>query len=145
MKTNLLFIMLTILGWSNNANAQTPSWEWAKDTSTIALGGMVTDASGNLFVSNGFGEGFLVKFDNDGIPIWAKSAVGDLQDPPAVQSHSNGIALDPFGNIFVTGIFTSDTLILGTTVFQRVSTVDMFVAKFDNNGNFLWGKTEAIQ
>ena len=135
-----------LFGWSINANAQTPSWAWAKDTTggSIATGGMTTDASGNIYIANDFGNLFLVKYDNAGTKIWAKSAIGAQNNPPAVQTYPNGIALDPSGNILVTGFFTSDTMILGTDTIKRVSTVDMFIAKFTTTGNLIWAKTAAI-
>jgi hypothetical protein len=127
-----------------NANAQAPTWSWATDT-VLAAGDMITDAAGNLYVSNGFGTDFLVKLDNNGNKLWAKPATGSFDSPPAVQTYPNSIALDPSGNIFVSGLFTSATMTLGTTNFTRVSTVDMFVAKFDMNGVFIWGQTLPIE
>jgi alpha-tubulin suppressor-like RCC1 family protein len=145
MKKKLfLFFILSVFGFSINLNAQVPDWAWAYDN-VPAIGGTTTDASGNLYVSSGLGDAFLVKLDNNGTILWNKSAVGSFDSPPAVQTYSNSIALDASGNIFVTGLFTSDVLTLGTTDFTRVSTVDMFVAKFDSNGDFIWGKTEAIE
>lgn len=138
----ILIASFAFIGLSN-ATAQTPTWLWATDT-IAALGGMTTDAAGNVYVSNGFGSNFLVKMDNNGNQIWEKAATGAQDSPPATQTHPNGIALDPSGNIFVSGFFTSATMTLGTTNFTRVSTVDMFVAKFDMNGDFIWGQTLPI-
>ncbi|HEX7413911.1 MAG TPA: T9SS type A sorting domain-containing protein [Bacteroidia bacterium] len=139
-------ITLAFIGLNNKANAQTPTWAWAKDTTggSIAIGGMTTDASGNIYVANPFGNIFLVKYDNTGTKIWAKSATGAQNNPPATQTYPNGIALDPSGNILVTGFFTSATMTIESTVLTRVSTVDMFVAKYDPTGNLLWAKSEAI-
>jgi len=147
MKKHLRKIVLmasfAFIGLSN-ANAQAPAWSWATDT-TLAAGGMVTDAAGNLYVSNGFGTDFLVKLDNNGSKLWAKAATGSFDSPPAVQTYPNSIARDPSGNIFVSGLFTSATMTLGTTNFTRVSTVDMFIAKFDSNGDLIWGRTLPIE
>jgi hypothetical protein len=127
----------------SNADAQTPTWAWATDT-IPAIGGMTTDAAGNVYIAGGFGPNFLMKRDNNGNRLWAKSATGAQDSPPAVQTYPDDITLDPSGNIFVTGFFTSATMTLGTIEFIRVSTVDMYIAKFDMNGEFLWAKTEAV-
>lgn len=144
--TTQLFLLVLLAGlcMSNMINAQTPTWAWAKDTTAIATGGLTTDASGNIYVANDFGDVFLVKYDNTGQQLWAKSAAGSQDSPPATNTYPNGIALDPSGNILVTGFFTSATLTLESTVLTRVSTVDMFVAKYTSAGNLLWAKSAAI-
>lgn len=142
-KITFLIVSLFLVGIQNNTNAQAPNWGWVTDT-LIAAGGMTSDISGNVYVSNGFGEDFLVKYANTASVIWKKAAIGAMEAPPAVKGYPNDVALDPAGNILVTGIFTSDSITFGTTSFSRASTVDMFVAKFSPDGNFLWARTEAI-
>jgi hypothetical protein len=142
MKKQLQLILIASLAFlvSGTMKAQAPSWAWATDT-IVGLGHLTTDAVGNIYTSNGFGTSFLVKMDNNGNKLWEKPATGAQDSPPAVANYPNGICLDQTGNIFVSGYFTSATMTLGTTNFTRVSTVDMFIAKFDMNGDLIWGQT----
>jgi hypothetical protein len=138
---HLITLLLAFTGLSSTAHAQAPGWAWANDTA-IAVGGMATDGVGNVYVANSLGDKFLVKFDNNGNELWERSSYGSQDSPPAIATYPNNIALDFAGNIFVSGFFTSDTMILGSTVFLRsAGPVDMFVAKFNNNGMFQWGRT----
>lgn len=149
MKTKITLLSLlffTISFLNNFAKAQAPAWAWAKDTTggSIATGGMVTDANGDVYVTNGLGDGFIEKYDANGNKIWSKNSIGDLESPPATQTYPSYITLDANGNIFVSGIFTSASITFESTTIQRVSTVDMYIAKFTNTGNLSWVKTEAI-
>src|SRR5262249_15588623 len=64
--------------------------------------------------------------------LWAKGATGTNMD------EALGVSTDPFGNIFVTGYFASDTLTLGTI---SLTDVGVFIAKYDSAGNILWAKS----
>jgi hypothetical protein len=64
--------------------------------------------------------------------LWAKSAC-DLSFATSVTS----ITTDPAGNIFIAGNFR-DSAKFGNTVFHPVGTSNMFVAKYDSSGNFIW-------
>lgn len=120
--------------------------------------GLVVDAVGNVFVTGTFisatadfdpGPGtailtnpagsnvFLAKYDPSGNYQWALG-IGDIG-----LNTGNGLALDAMGNVYVTGGFNNlvdfdpgpDTAIL-----TAVST-DMFVAKYDSNGNYVWAES----
>jgi len=82
---------------------------------------------------------FILKLDTLGNVIWAKSAGGDKTTCPVV------IALDTPEYIYVSGSFNSDTLIIGNdTLFCSSHSYpyedDVFIAKYDNNGNAKWAK-----
>jgi hypothetical protein len=68
---------------------------------------------------------FVAKFDLNGNILWYKTFGGSKRD------HANGVALDNLGNIYVTG---------GTNSFSPSATYDIFVARFDPNGNLAWFK-----
>jgi len=55
----------------------------------------------------------------------------------------NSVAVDQSGNTYVTGSFSSDTLIFGSdTLFNTLPySSQMFLVKFDVNGNVLWAKS----
>jgi hypothetical protein len=48
---------------------------------------------------------------------------------------------DVFGNILVTGQFSSSAIILGSTTLTNAGNYDFFVAKYDAAGNVLWAKS----
>jgi hypothetical protein len=96
----------------------------------------------NLVASGGATEGGLVKYNRKGQLVWAKRFGG------ATSSEApHGIDTDNQKNIYVTGYFGS-TAITGSVIGSfnpagggTVSTQgdeDCFVAKYDQNGNYLW-------
>jgi len=69
---------------------------------------------------------------------WAKSASGTELD------EGNGIAVDKYGNTYITGQFESTALNFGAHSVNNSTTADytdIFVAKFDVNGTCLWAKS----
>jgi hypothetical protein len=64
--------------------------------------------------------------------VWAKSAGN-------AKGHS--IAVDAKGNVYVTGYFESDSLTLGSITLRRAGGKDIFVVKYDPNGQVLWAKS----
>lgn len=80
-----------------------------------------------------------VAFDQDW--VWAKST-GAEYDGRAMD-----IATDALGNAYITGTFGSSTITFGSITLNRVSTgsgTDVFIAKYDANGNALWAKNANI-
>ena len=81
-----------------------------------------------------FASVFLAKFTPNGNCVWAKQGVGYGQ--------GEGIAADPYGNIYETGFYTSptevfDSIILTTPMF---GTVNSYLVKYDSAGHVLWAK-----
>ena len=82
----------------------------------------------------GFVSSFFAKYNNDGEPEWVKILSSD-----SIIGISD-IALDQFGNIFITGQF------MGTADFNpgageftiNANETDNFLAKYDYLGNLLW-------
>ncbi len=79
---------------------------------------------------------FLVKFNTGGQALWVKSINGSGDD------FVNSIDSDLSGNVFVTGDFLSANLNVGTVTLSNTdsTTTDIFIAKYDANGNVLWAK-----
>jgi hypothetical protein len=115
---------------------------------------VATDASGNCYVTGSFHSSsitfgsytltnagyldmFLVKYDANGNVIWAKSAGGTGDDD------GNSVATDANGNCFVTGSFDSPSITFGsyTLTNANAGNMDMFLVKYDANGNVLWAKS----
>ncbi|HRH03494.1 MAG TPA: SBBP repeat-containing protein [Bacteroidia bacterium] len=115
------------------------------------------DSSGNIFVSgsfdgpadfdpstgtsilNGTVNGFLAKYDTNGTLIWAKK-IGESSSIFA-QTQCSAISIDIEGNLIITGLF-GDTMDFdpSSNVANLISNgdADIFLAKYDNNGNYLW-------
>jgi hypothetical protein len=93
-----------------------------------------------VFTSQGMYDAFLVKYSPLGELIWAFTIGGIDQD------HMNNIATDDEGNLIVCGEFTSIVdFDPGANVAELdqeyVSNAwDAYVAKYDNDGNFIWAR-----
>ncbi|HVX63968.1 MAG TPA: SBBP repeat-containing protein, partial [Pirellulales bacterium] len=115
--------------------------------------GMAVDSDGNAFVVGAFSgtyavntspsattltavgkdDIFIVKYDSDGAPLWAKSfgASGEYDG-------ADSVAVDPSGNPIITGSF-SNSLKLGTYNLNGGSLSNDFVAKFSSSdGSVVW-------
>lgn len=82
-------------------------------------------------------DAYLAKYDATGKLVWVKS-IGDFR-----YQAGNALTVDVNGNIYVTGIFFGTTdFDPGPAVFNLVSAgnEDIFISKFDNNGNFTWAR-----
>jgi len=79
---------------------------------------------------------FLVKLDSDGNHLWSKSFGGSGDD------YGNSVSVDSSGNVHITGYFWSSTIDFGGGALKNASAgySDIFLAKFDSNGNHLWSK-----
>jgi hypothetical protein len=92
--------------------------------------------------TDGNGSAFVQKLDVNGNLIWA------LGFGSARMDYGESITVDNSGNVIVTGSFLYGAF--GTVDFDpgpgtynqsNVGSADMFVSKFDSNGNFLWSGT----
>jgi hypothetical protein len=133
------------------------NWLWARGaagTSVETGKSMVIDKNGNvlvtgLFKSNTIKFGtitlinkntntssdiFVVKYDPAGNVLWAKSAGSSDND------EAHGIATDNNGNVYITGWFFSQPISFGSITVPCVHTEDVFLAKYDSNGNVVWAK-----
>ena len=108
---------------------------------------LAVDKDGNVYVTGGFknsgvygsitlvsrGEWdiFITKLDTDGNFIWAKRAGSDKSD------HGNGIAIADDGDVYIDGEFKEDAD-FGSEVLNNKSKKDVFVAKLNPNGDWVW-------
>jgi hypothetical protein len=92
---------------------------------------IVFDLSGNAIVAGGSSGGIsnadylTVKFDTTGNVVWAK----DWNGPASDDDIRTGLAVDPLGNVAVTG---------RTTIFGNDFKDDYATVKYDSSGNELW-------
>jgi hypothetical protein len=91
------------------------------------------DFGGGEIESNGNRDIALAKLTPNGDQIWAKQFGNDM-DELAV-----GMAVDPAGNIAVTGAF-DDAVSFGGDKLTSIGSADIFVARYDTNGNHLWSR-----
>lgn len=96
------------------------------------------DSSTEYKLSASIPYGFLLKLDADGNFVWAKP-IGSAGDP-FYDSHScRAVSTDANGNSYITGSF-SNTVSFGSINLTSAGYSDIFVAKTDASGNFLWAK-----
>lgn len=132
---------------------------WAKQNisgSLCAGNGIALDASGNSFVTGyytstsvfdtitspaslGGREIFVIKYDVNGNPIWLKGSGGNYND------EGLGIAIDASGNIYISGSFKSNSMVMGSTTLSNtgVPDPDALIAKYSPSGSIIWAKDAA--
>ena len=101
--------------------------------------------NGAFFIPAQNDDVFIVKLENDGDFVWAKSFSGGSVSFENIEDRDKGnaIEVDNNGNIFVAGLF-KETVDFDTSsaVSSLVSAglTDAFIAKLDTNGNLIWVK-----
>ena len=157
MKTT--FIIFIVIAMTSNLFSQSPSWKWANQQSPGGISNssgkcISVDANGNSYVTGGFGgsiilggitltsvgsyDMYIIKYNSNGIALWAKSAGGTGYDYGGI-----GINVDIAGDVYVTGGFSSTAITFGTTTLAHVGTgySDIFIAKYSSAGDVLWAKS----
>lgn len=151
MKLNsLLFSILLLLLLSQSTDAQTKLWEKQYLGSRVSFRGAQLTPEGNSYLagiyygqvtfdgkkitSNGNYDNFVAKYDSSGKVLWAHG-FGSIETDEV-----SGLALDKDENCYLTGYF-KDTLFIGDTSLVQIGYYnDIFLAKYDKDGNFLWAK-----
>ncbi len=153
-----VLLILLFISIFNSILAQVPVWHWAKDANSIdpeTLWEVATDpTSSDIYVGGSFKgnlsskygvtfasttgnmDALVAKYDALGNVIWAFKISG-----PTGDEEVRGVAVDPSGNVYVTGNFnsTSDFDPSGVTFNLTTSgNNDGFLAKYSSAGNFLW-------
>jgi hypothetical protein len=77
---------------------------------------------------------FLVKLDSNGNVVWAKGFGGSLNDV------ARYVSVDSSGSVYITGYFFSSTINFGGGTLTNSGGDDIFLVRFDSNGNHLWSK-----
>lgn len=83
--------------------------------------------------SAGVEDIFVAKFSSNGTPLWAKGLGGTGVDS------ATDVAIDANGNVAVTGYF-SGTVDFGSGPKTSSGSLDIFVAKLDSAGQYIWSK-----
>jgi hypothetical protein len=125
------------------------------DTRWDGYGASVSvDASGNLFVSGGFGDSvdlgggtldangwrdiFLAKFDADGNHLWSRSFGGPRDEQPVAA------LVDPWNSLITTGRFWG-MLNLGGGAIGLGRKYNLYLAKYDAAGRHVWSRSFASE
>lgn len=91
--------------------------------------------------SNGLYDNiFLVKYSTNGNPLWGICANSTTS---AGSCEGKDITVDANNNLLLAGNFTSSNIIFNNDTIYNSNTSardDMFLLKFDSNGNILWSK-----
>jgi hypothetical protein len=88
-------------------------------------------------VAAGSTDVFLARYDVNGACVWVRQGGGASADT------GRAVACDPSGNIFVAGDYFSQTVAFGATTLLNANFAnglynDVFVAKYNRDGNELW-------
>jgi|GEM_PF-1087833 len=146
------FAALLFFGIHTAHAQQLCRYEWAKRISGLGSDegrSVATDQFGNVYVTGRYEQEitfgtqtltarggtdiFLVKYDNKGSFVWARSFGGRQDD--------GGTALyaDPLGNLYLTGYF-SDRGTFGSFTLLAAGESDIFLLKLNSNGTAQYAK-----
>ena len=127
--------------------------QWRKTLTTQSEGnGIAVDSVGNIYVtgmfegraivgsttlqSAGGRDAFVIKLDNNGKYLWAKSAGGNGR----YSDIAYGVTVDSIRQrVYIAGSFNG-TARFGTHTLSAKGRFDAFVTQMDTNGTFLWAK-----
>jgi len=129
-------------------SAGNPIWaKTAGGTGDDLATGIVIDSNNNIYVagyfqslgnfggtnifSNGQSDVFISKLDSNGNFIWTNTAGSTETD------EIQGIDIDSTNNIYVAGHFYN-SINLGANTLTSSGLNDVFIAKLDSNGNYIW-------
>ena len=118
---------------------------WSRPLGSVGYS-IATDGSGNIVVcgvgASDMGGGpligncFLAKFDASGNHVWSKGFGGNEFGEWDVP---HTVAVDVSGNVVITGEF-NQSIDFGGGLLTSAGEADIFVAKFDADGNHVWSK-----
>lgn len=138
-----------------NAASNTTDWEWVTGAGSSGLDYsycVTVDQDDNTYISGSFRQSgvfgdttitydgdhshfFISKLDKDGNWLWTRGG-------RSFGAHSQAIKVDVEGNIIVAGYYYRE-LVLGDVTHIGPSELgfDLFIAKLDKDGNWLWSRS----
>ncbi|HRH65017.1 MAG TPA: SBBP repeat-containing protein [Bacteroidia bacterium] len=150
LRTRLLAILVTLI--FSQVNAQTVQWAHSGTSPGYEDGNAITvDDSGNVYVSGqieytthfdggqnlstwGSHDIFTGKYAPDGTVKWLRSAGGRSGDV------AYGVAVDGLHNCYATGEIEDTVQFSSTVSLTSAGGNDIFVSKYDINGQLIWAK-----
>lgn len=84
----------------------------------------------------GNGSMYIARYDNSGNVVWAHNAVN------SGSSEALGLAVDAWGNPYVTGEYQGPSITFGAATLNNLGldSFDMFLVKYDSSGNVHWAR-----
>ena len=83
---------------------------------------------------------FLIRsgFSQEPLWTWAESDGGPSSE------YANSVCTDASGNVYVTGTFQGETMTIGDITLYNTAegSLDIFLARYDQNGNVIWARSE---
>lgn len=130
MKSILLFLTISLCSFSQNIQ-----WQWAKNvTNTLTTQGshhLTPDGSGNFYLSIKYPlNNAIIKYDAAGNELWRVNINGSVELNGIYSTGADLVAVGTFSN----------NLVLGTNTLTSNGSTDIFVAKYNANGNLMWAK-----
>jgi hypothetical protein len=132
------------LNWIKTAGGYTGDYATciATDGNYLYVGGEIEGTNATIYFQGSpitlkcqnSNDIFLAKYTTSGTLLWAKRAGGNDYEKAL------GITYDNAGNVLICGLFRGAATFGGTTTIYSSGENDIFVAKYDANGNFLWVK-----
>ncbi|HNX89802.1 MAG TPA: SBBP repeat-containing protein, partial [Paludibacteraceae bacterium] len=95
----------------------------------------------NLSIISGNDNAFIAKYNTNGAYVWA-GAIGGYSNTSCLQA-ANCVKVDNAGNSYMTGYFLGSIDFdpgIGTAILTSVGGWDIFIAKYDVSGNFIYAK-----
>lgn len=152
----------TVLYSNNNTifvtkHNQLGQLHWAKKIASnnlVRVRDIVVDDAGNSYLTGSFRDTlqadmltlthngvddavFVLKLDTAGKAVWG--AMSSL----ATEATGVALAIDPQGQVYLAGEFSSFLSLVGDTLLAGWVDADIFLAKLDENGNWLWQRQYA--
>ena len=150
-------VLLNFLVFSSQAQSTPPVWasvqrgHGPQSNQYIEPNRVAVGTDGSQFVSGTFDTSltlgattltvpsnqkgvFLAKYNPDGTLAWARRGASN-----STQTVRGTVSVDAAGNAFLTGYF-ADNITFGTTTLTTAAIFDIYVVKFDAQGNVLWAK-----
>jgi hypothetical protein len=93
------------------------------------------EPGGGAITTQGFRDGFIAKYDAAGNPLWARGFGG-----PSALVIVDAAGVDGAGNLVVAGTYTGNVDFGGTTLTYQPFATNMFVVKFDTDGEHMWSR-----
>lgn len=154
MKTIIFTLTLALTTFFTKA--QSTNWAWAKSAGGTFFDYsqcIAVDGNGNSYVTGSFKSDsitfgsttlpsnnasqnmFIVKYDQSGNVLWAKSAGGTSNN------ECKSIAVDGNGNFYITGWFNVGSFTFDSNILTNNGGKDIFIVKCAPSGNVLWAKS----
>jgi hypothetical protein len=140
-----------------SVQAQAPFYAWGEQAGASGNDegyAIAVDAAGNSYITGGFGDTarfgsftlinagpnykqtFVAKYNASGTCLWAKQG-GCPQD-----DQGQGICVDNQGNVYITGYYNYSAATFGSQNLPAAAWDDIFIVKYDANGNVIWATSE---